>query len=828
MMQTSRQRRHVKNRLHTVISATIRTGILGVTINVAPFSVGALAAEPAATSQTASSQATSSQETSDQTTRYEIPAGALSTTLIRFAGQAGILLSADARLAQGKSSLGLTGQYSVSQALETLLQGSGLSWHYSDANTITLQEVGAVAPVALDTLVIEATRQNLSRKQIPRAVTVIDREALKIHQATSQNLAELLSKTVPGMAPSSQTNTIYSQTLRGRNMLVLIDGVPQNTNRNASRQLMTIDPANIERIEVVRGSSAVFGAGASGGIVNIITRRGSSGHETTIGLGSSLTQLEQDALGGKIEHDFGGQSGKLDYGFNIAAQRTQGLYDANGRRIAPDPSQGDLSDSDNYNVGGRFGYGDDSNKLSLSFNHYQSEQDTDYISDPIVNNEPAGSVSAIAKKGLQLDEQTQSRNSQVSLNWQVENTVIGAVNSQLYYRDYETRFSPFDGRPYGGWAHLAQSRVESDTTGGRATVATPVSDLSRIRWGVDYNRENTEMPVTTYDGDTYDQSGGLIFVDTGDKNFMPPTLHTSIGTFAQFETAIGEDWQWEVGTRYERVTAKFDDYTTLGQQNDIKGGKVDYDDLLWNTGIVYFLDDAAELYANFSQGFELPDIGLQTRYAQSDFNIESSQLEPIKTDNYEVGFRGDWYSMQGTLALFYGRSDLGRVVTENFSLTQSREKERIYGIEFTLDYQPSSQWGTGTQITWMKGEKYNSSDNAYEALNGYRIPPLQAMIYAEYKPVHNWYNRLQANYSGSRDDAFEDGVGFGGREVHSYTTMDLVSRYQTEQGTFTIGIENLLNHDYYTVYGQLLRNGKNSSHVPALGATLKVSYAHRW
>lgn len=56
----------------------------------------------------------------------DIPAGSLSSVLSRFAGEAGILLSADAALTQGKTSKGLRGTYSVAQGFAAILAGSGL------------------------------------------------------------------------------------------------------------------------------------------------------------------------------------------------------------------------------------------------------------------------------------------------------------------------------------------------------------------------------------------------------------------------------------------------------------------------------------------------------------------------------------------------------------------------------------------------------------------------------------------------------------------------------------------------------------------------------
>ncbi|MFX7540979.1 TonB-dependent receptor plug domain-containing protein, partial [Acinetobacter baumannii] len=63
--------------------------------------------------------------------------------------------------------------------------------------------------------------------------------------------------------------SINGQTLRGRNLAVLIDGIPQSTTINVRRDLFNIDASAIERIEVLRGPTAIYGDGATGGVINI-------------------------------------------------------------------------------------------------------------------------------------------------------------------------------------------------------------------------------------------------------------------------------------------------------------------------------------------------------------------------------------------------------------------------------------------------------------------------------------------------------------------------------------------------------------------------------
>lgn len=71
---------------------------------------------------------------------------------------------------------------------------------------------------------------------------------------------------------SSGSSSNWGQTLRGRQVLILVDGVSQSTPlRNGSVDMRTIDPNVIERIEVIKGANSIYGNGAAGGIINYIT-----------------------------------------------------------------------------------------------------------------------------------------------------------------------------------------------------------------------------------------------------------------------------------------------------------------------------------------------------------------------------------------------------------------------------------------------------------------------------------------------------------------------------------------------------------------------------
>lgn len=809
-------------------------------INAAP---GAFAAEPGA------AQARKA---------YQIPAGPLGGALLSFAGQAGVNLSIDPSQLRGLTTPGLFGEFSIEEGFARLLRGSGLHLRRVGEGNFTLDSTAtagmptrpsAVAsadvpePFAVAALpAVTVTARTQSDLMAPtRQVTTLEREELETLRQGSDSLATLLSKAIPGMADSSHTMTDYGQTLRGREMLVLVDGIPLSTNRNSSRHLANINPADIEQIEVLRGSSAIYGSGAAGGIISVRTRRpvGEVRAETTVSVATPLSRLGASGLGGEIQHYVSGAGEVIDYSFSLGARRVGGSFDARGHRLAPEPSQGDLFDSDVYNASAKIGLKIDADqRLQFSASHYDARQDTKYASDPSVAALPSGSVPARPIRGLQLDEQNRVTNTLLGIDYENRDFSGSALAAQVYYRDFFTRFPPFDARALTArGANVDQVLQNSHVFGGRLTVKTPFGHerKTQLTWGADFNQERSNMPLDVFDPAIYDRSGGLIFRKTGTLIFMPWITTRTVGGFGQVQHRFSESWSVEAGARYDRASASFDNFTPLSQSRvanpgQVAGGTVNYGAATYNAGVLFNPAKRHDLYASYSQGFELPDIGLQVRNTGPGFNIGGSDLQPVKTDTVEIGWRGRFDNAIANLSVFQSQSDLGAVQSSFNGLIMIRTKERIRGVEGGIDYFGlSERWATGGTITWIQGREQPTGSAAYRDMWGYRIPPLKLTAYVEYRPDARWSHRLQAVSYSSQDYRLNGVNSFGRRQVSGYTTFDLISRLKIDgKNDLIVGVENLFNRHYYPLYSQLLRNSNNTSHLPASGAALKVSYTHRW
>ncbi|BAB72355.1 hypothetical protein NIES23_41800 [Trichormus variabilis NIES-23] len=699
----------------------------------------------------------------------------------------------------------------------------------------TATEVAQDSPAEVDEpieLVVTATRTETPIQNVPRSITVIDREQIAAQASTSRNLIEILGKTVPGLAPPAQGASNFGLTLRGRNPQVLIDGVPQSTTRNASRDLRTIDAAAIERIEVVRGPSAIYGDGATGGVINIITRRPTEEKltsRTEVGVSAALGNLEGDSFSTNLQHFISAKQGNFDFTFNFAVAKNGGFFDAQGDRIPSDPNaQGGFADASSINLFGKFGIDIDANqRLQLTFNRFDEKQDTDIASDPRVNTIP-GRQKARALEGLSLDERPGNENTFINLQYTHDDLFNSKLQAQLYYRDYLTRFFPFDGRSFASLGNeIFQSRVESEKYGGRLQIETPLFNqgAAKLLWGVDYSQEDTSQPVSVFDQAAFVASGGLAFRKTGDRSWTPPLELRSLGLFAQLNWEISDRFVFNGGVRYENADVSVNDFRTLANPNvTIGGGDLNFNATLFNVGAVYALNPQLSVFANYAQGFSLSDIGLALRNAPPGFSVESLNPEPQKVDNYEIGIRGQWDTVQASLSAFYNESDLGTTFTAPGTVI--RAPERIYGLEAAIDAQPSSTWQVGGTFTLIGGEIDSNNDGDYESLDGFRIPPLKLTAYVENETLPGWRNRLQALYSGNREVFGNNNTAFGRRPVESYLTVDYISSIKLGAGTLQLGLENLFNSQYFPVVSQLQAN--DSAYAAARGRTLSIKYSFDW
>ncbi len=243
---------------------------------------------PAATSQAASRN-------------YDIPAGPLNAALSRFAGEAGVLLAGNAGLVEGKRSSGLKGSYSVQDGFAALLAGTGLEAFRQGDGSYGLRAAPVVgrggevrlAPVLQAVEVIgrsathsfaeftfSATKTETHILDIPQSINAVTKDVIE-----EQNLVQL-NDVAPFVAGVNEFSVYDDLTIRGfRNSDDRrINGLRAYNNFWSQPYI-----ANVERVEVIKGPSAVlYGQASPGGVINIVTKKplAESRHEVRADLGT--------------------------------------------------------------------------------------------------------------------------------------------------------------------------------------------------------------------------------------------------------------------------------------------------------------------------------------------------------------------------------------------------------------------------------------------------------------------------------------------------------------------------------------------------------------
>lgn len=155
---------------------------------------------------------------------------------------------------------------------------------------VPVGQVMAKDPTAYEEITVTATRTNKPINAIPNSVRLVDKEALDAQLSISTSLLDSLGFFIPSMTPGRQKMTSSGVTLRGRTPLYMVDSIPQSTPlRNGERSGFTIDQAFIERIEVIYGANAMQGVGATGGVINTVTRSAPKSEELLREVGAELS-----------------------------------------------------------------------------------------------------------------------------------------------------------------------------------------------------------------------------------------------------------------------------------------------------------------------------------------------------------------------------------------------------------------------------------------------------------------------------------------------------------------------------------------------------------
>ena len=715
------------------------------------------------------------------------------------------------------------------------------------------KETTQLAPI-----VVTATRSAKSIADIAGTVYSIDQAEIEKQANAGRSTADIIGFLIPSLTPSSGTTSNYGMTMRGRAVQYMIDGVPQTGSRDSSRQLNSISPNSIERIEVVSGASSIYGAGATGGIINIITKKGSDdalSFESKLGV-TSGDNIRSDAMAYEafqsVAFNQGNVSGYLGASYNKRGE----FQDSHGDRIGPEVAQTDRQDTETVDVNGRLSWQfTDNQKLSFGAQYYNDEQDSEYGPDygtglaVLFGAEPT--LNAV--KGLDLDTQPRTKRSNFNLQYEHQDLLGQILNAEAYYRSETGRFYPsanylaHSAIPSGGTYIVTQSETDIDVWGARLALQKAFDLGSRslnLTYGMDYDFEQGSQTAQQYNLGTFMASNGLTLDPQNEYAFGPDVDTSKFGLFLQTQFDVTDHLNLQAGIRHERIDSEVQDsipyseamvadaiptYTPVA----LNGGTIKHDATLFNLGAVYHLTDAQQVFANFSQGSSLPDIQRMLRDVPASFTVNSQTIDPIKVNNYELGWRVQAENgLNASVTTFYNDSDKSlKFGRPNYTIEVLDTDERVYGVEGNLSYRLQPNWTVGGTMAYTRGQFKNTAGK-WQELDAIRVAPLKGTAFSEWQFNNDMSLRVQALAIGGTDKAKKDAVKYGSTvpaEIKGFATMDVIANAKAGPGTVGFGVYNVWNTDYKSVYSQAVESVYGAiSSLAAQGRTYGLSYTLKY
>ena len=712
------------------------------------------------------------------------------------------------------------------------------------------KETTQLAPI-----VVTATRSAKSIADIAGTVYSIDQAEIEKQANAGKSIADILGTLVPSLTPSSGTTSNYGMTMRGRVVQYMIDGVPQTGSRDGSRQLNSIQPSMIERIEVVSGATSIYGSGATGGIINIITKRGGQdpiSFETKVGV-TAGNNFKSDAMAYEASQSVLFNQGALQGAFGASYTTRGEIQDSHGNRIGPEVAQTDRQDTDTLDLNGRLTWNiSDEQSLSFGAQYFNDEQDSEYGPDygpnlAYVKRDPTYTASLAAVKGMQLETQPQTERYAFNTQYENQNVLGHTLNAEAYYRNEQARWFPSAQAMGGGLYLVYQSETDIDVYGARVALQKQFNLNGRnlgLSYGIDYENEQDEQNIQMYDSAAFVASNGLNYKPFNYYAFGPDVETEKLGTFVQTDFDVTDRLGLKAGVRYERVESQVDESTPYMeaitadlqpgyQAKTLNGGKVKHDATLFNLGAVYHLTDAQQVFANFSQGSSLPDIQRMLRDVPANFTVNSQTIDPIKVNNYELGWRVQAANgLNASVTTFYNDSDKSlKFGRPNYTIEVLDTDERVYGIEGNLSYRLQPNWTVGGTMAYTRGQFKNTAGK-WQELDAIRVAPLKGTAFSEWQFNNDMSLRVQALAIGGTDKAKKDAVKYGSTvpaEINGFATMDVIANAKAGPGTVGFGVYNVWNTDYKSVYSQAVESVYGAiSSLAAQGRTYGLSYTLKY
>lgn len=554
-----------------------------------------------------------------------------------------------------------------------------------------------------------------------------------------------------------------------QNVQILVDGVQMNSldTSMSATPINTISPDDIERIEVLPGGGSVlYGSGTSGGVVNIITKKG-SGQRVSAGYeyGSYANRKSNVAVGESF--------GKFDVNLSYTNIERNGYRDY------------DESNSDNFMGSVRYNI-DDRQNLTFKYSKYKADE---------------------TYPEMLTREQVESDRTQSGLSAGEYNEV--KTDKDEYVLSYENRLTSSLDFSLTGFYQKTDTDTGSKISMGETYYMEQSSNFEDEKWGI--------KPKFRY---SYGSGSNLIFGvdyiknkatrDSNSETFMKTLSNSIIINDLEKETIsayvmnnyVWNRFEFAQGIRYERANYK------VGRKNIRSSGiddkpisvSTDENNLAYELSTNYLYSDTGKTYIRYEKGFTSPPPSLLTDKKESGDYVLNN-LESETYDNFEIGFSDYLGFTTVNGSIFYTitkdeiTSDMAKGMPPKWITNYNLGKTERFGVELKteqyFDKLTLSQSYSYINAEIKDGKVKDVDVSGNKVAN---VPEHKLNLGIDYLITDKFTVGGEIIYTSG---IYTDNKNESGK-VNSHTVTNIRARYAFDNGLdIYAGINNLFNKKYY-------------------------------
>ena len=635
--------------------------------------------------------------------------------------------------------------------------------------SLVLPQVSWAEVRELEDVVVTATKYESPVKDVPASVTIISSEEIKNQHLPNGDIGDLLRSVTGITLRRAYAPFPAYPNIRGVGSdatVILVNGIPTNWEITQA-----IPPENIDRIEILRGpASALYGANASGGVINIITKEGKDEFRSAIsgGYGTFNTHRFSATTSGGVA--------KRLY-FSLAAYQEE----SDGEKVVtnkviPSITMIDDCDYEKWAVSLNTNYKlDDDSKVSFLYN---------FFNDKYTRGRP--------NVGGDWDRHFASF---------IYDRKLGerfAFKGSLGYR-YDDLLHRYD---KGGTNYDPRMRRYTDyyETPIELQLTGDVGLGNTLTAGFFYNRQKTDQKY--------------ISSTTGESLRKNKYKVRTLAGYLQDTWKPRDSVIITAGLRYDHWKNYDNTFTAFKAKNPADST---HDNWSPKFGIRYNFTEQASVWANYGMGYKppTPEQLYDDRTSGGNPRQPNPDLKPEKTHSWELGFE-KWFgkSVRTKLVGFYNYTDdkiLSWFSADNIWINKNIGRTKSYGAELDVTLHLLEHWLVTANYTWNRAKIDDNPSKPEQEGNWMPFSPKhKANLGITYAIEDNFSVGGFARYLSlqhTNDDNIKYTSSGEKRFMDSSFVVDLkaTKHFPVKWGYLTnidlsISIDNLFDEEYRTFY----------------------------